>query len=61
MTDSPANYELLREISCDEKKKSAIYHAAAMACLKEEDAEAVVERSQRYNLHQRINNRLTSL
>ena len=39
------------------KKKSA-----AIACLEEEDAEAVVELSQRYNLRQRIiNNKLASL
>ena len=38
MADSPANYELLLEISCDEK----IGHLpAATACLEEEDAEAV--------------------
>lgn len=34
---------------------------AAITCLEEEDAEAVVERSQRYNLRQRINNKLASL
>ena len=56
VADSPANYELLREISCNERKTPA-----AIACLEEEDAEAVVERSSRYNLHQRIKNRLTSL
>ena len=58
VADSSANYELLLEISCDEK----IGHLpAAIKCLEEEDAEAVVERSQRYNLRQRINNKLTSL
>ena len=60
MADSPANYELLLEISCDEKKKIG-HLPAAIACLGEEDTEAVVERSQGYNLRQRINNILASL
>ena len=59
MADSPANYELLLEISCDEKKIGHL--PAAIACLEKEDAEAVVERSQRYNLRQRIDNKLASL
>ena len=42
-------------------KKKIGYLPAAIACLEDKDAEAVEERSQRYNLHQRINNRLTSL
>ena len=33
----------------------------AIACREEEDTEAVVERSQRYNLRQGINNKLASL